>query len=418
MVGEPQGETDKEYSPVFIISAGHEEVNMATNWAKIDVYCMKCRLYPNKAQEAQIEALFHGAHVCYNMVLYRIGKEKQFTREKPNKEGDGTVHFPDFNAAFSKASLDILRHENEFVNYLPGEAMSSIKYGLSSDMKKSWSKSGSLPVEYWSKKKGPRYYSKKRPRTSFCYQTAMSNVHVDENRSVVRVKIGSRNYQVDGLVKARGVNQRVRFTSDLTKDFHDWVESGEVKKVPMRIEKENGRYYVVFMLKNVWKPYTVAENRSEHTGIDVGEISLATLSDGTKYQNIFETNPYFYHNTASLDELNKIMSRKWGWKNIKFREAHKKDTEIVPSKAYTEADQRYKVLSARRNDRKRTYYDMVIADIIAHNKALAIETLSVKDMFWYKEPSDEEEKKKDEQTTGNTQQEPGRCVNVDVSANA
>lgn len=375
---------------------------MGIEWTKVKNYCMKCRLYPSETQKIQIEALLRGAQAAYNMTLYKIGAEMRYTIEKPNKEGDGVVHFPDFNAAFTKVALDEIRHENMYVNYLPGEALSSIKYGLNADMKKSWEKTGKLPIEMWSKKfkRGPGFYNRMHPRTSFCYQTSAGNIHTTNNASVVKIKVGSRNYSVDGLIKARGVNQRIRFSDDLTKTFQDWLK--DVSKVPMRIERELDQYFVVFMLKDAYKPRTIADERTKHAGLDVGEISLATMSDGKKYDSIFDANRYFDHNTRSLEELNRILSRKMGWKNIDFREARKKDLNLEPSKAYLEADRRYKQLSARRTNRKTTYYHMVTADICARYEAIAVEGLSVKDMFWYKEKNEDGEgEKENKQATCN-----------------
>lgn len=365
---------------------------MGTKWIQVKNYCMKCRLYPSEKQKTQIEALLRGTQAAYNMTLYKIKAEKRFTREKPNKDGDGVIHFPDFNAAFAKSALDELRHDNEFVNYVPGEALSSSVHGLASDMKKSWEKTGRLPVEMWGKKYGPSFYNQKRPRTSFCYTTSPKNIQVTDNAGVVKIKVYSRNYAVDGMIKARGVNQRIRFSDDLTQTFQGWISSGNVSKLPIRIEKSLDQYYVVFMLRDIYKPYTVSEERKVHVGIDVGEITLASLSNGRKYESIFDANRYFEHNTRSIEELNKILSRKQGWKNIAFREAHKKNTELTPSKAYLEADRRYKQLSARRTNRKNTYYHMVVSDICANYEGIAVEGLSVKDMYWYKEKAEDAEK--------------------------
>ena len=367
-------------------------------------YCMKCRLYPNEKQVVQIEALLHGAHAAYNMTLHEIAVNKRFTREVEDKNGDGVVHFPDFNQAFSKEALDELRHRNEFVSYLPGEAMSSIKRGLNADMKKSWKETGSLPVEMWSKKKktGPRFYSYRRPRTSFSYTTAISNLETVENKNVLRVKIGSKNYKVDGYVKIKGWNQRVRFGTEMQFDFREYIRSGLITKIPMRIEKELDMYFVVFSLTDVWKPFKVNEERVDHVGIDVGEITLASLSDGTKYKNIFDANKYFDHNTESIRQLNEQLSRRMGWKNIAFREAYKKDNTLKPSKSYMETDHRYKQLSARRSNRKDTYYHMVTSDIISKFSSIGIESLSVKDMYWFKEKTKDDQEGKNEQATSAT----------------
>lgn len=368
-------------------------------------YCMKCRLYPNEKQTEQIEALLHGAHAAYNITLHKIMREMRFTREVPDKNGEGKVHFPDFNVAFAKDALDEMRHDNEFVNYLPGEAMSSIKRGLNADMKKSWMETGSLPVEMWSEKekRGPRFYSQRRPRTSFSYTTAISNIETAENKNVLRVKIGSKNYKVDGAVKVKGWNQRIRFGDQMQLDFREYIRSGQISKIPMRIERELDMYFVVFSLTDTWKPCRVEENQTDHIGIDVGEITLASLSDGTKYKNIYDANPYFGHNTESIRQLNEQLSRKMGWKNITFREAHKKDNTLQPSKSYMEADRRYKQLSARRSNRKDTYYHMVTSDICAKYKAIGIESLNVKDMYWYKEPKNDQEGE-NKQTESATQQ--------------
>ena len=366
-------------------------------WVKVTNYCMKCRLYPTENQATQIDNLLRGVHAAYNMTLYAIKEDMNYTKEVKDKKGDGVLHFPDFNEAFKSVALEKIRHENEFVNYVPGEALSSIRYGLCADMKKSWEKSGKLPVEYWSKDKGPKFYSKKNPRSSFCYSTSSNNVHTTDNENVVKVKIGSKNYSVDGLVKVRGVNNKIRFDGAHTRKFADWVDDTSTKKVVMRIEKELDCYYVVFLLKDVYKPYNVSDDPVEHVGIDVGEITLATLSDGTKYKNIFQENPRFSHDAQALVELNKQLSRRYGWKNISFRNAHKSDKTLAPSKSYLETDRRYKQISRRQSCRKNDYYNKVSAEICCKYQAIGIESLSVKDMFWYKEKHNETAKGKDKQ---------------------
>ena len=408
----------------------------------IKKYSMKCRLYPNKEQQKQIDNLLYGKAVAYNMVLYNF-KQYMFSREKQDDENpDQVVHFPDFGAAVKGVELDKLRLENEYVNYVPGGVLSG-KSGVIADLKRAYEKTGKHPIEQWDHVKknkdgteqhfGPRYHSKHDNHLSMAYQTRFSNIVATENRNVLKVRINSQNYTVDGLVKIRGWNQGLRFDENLQTDFLDWIMANQKSKTKLtiRIERDLDRYYIIFTLNNVYRPYTVEENRNPHIGIDVGEITLAAMSDETSYKNVFDHNPKFQRTIDTIDYLKTVKSRRWGYSNQEFiKERNKKrkereknkelneaevenrnDENIQPSKRYMKTQKRIYRLYSRRSDIMNTYYNNVTADILKNNIKVNAETLNVKEMFWWKEKQKNEKAKKEQnkKADSETQQKPVEC---------
>lgn len=357
-------------------------------------------MYPNKTQAKQIDTLIHAAHVFYNMALYDMKENFTNTRESPSTTDEGkTVHFPDFKSMGKADYINQLRSQNEIIKYLPGAAISNIKCGLILDMQKAWEATGKHPVENFGKKYtdkdgiehtlGCSFYSKKKPRTSYAYQTTLANIIPTDNPNIVTVKLTSRAFPVDGSVKVRGVNSRLRFDDNCSVDFSAWVTENRKKSIIIRVSKDScGDYWIVFSLSNVYKPINVPDTTLDSVGIDVGEIDIASLSNGDKYSNVFASNPRIKRNQKSKEELDKKLSRSWGWRNPEFREAYKKDKTITPSKRYNRLDLKHKQVSSAIARQRADYYNKVTAEIISKADMIAIESLSVKEMFHSKDKED------------------------------
>ncbi len=375
---------------------------MSKHYHLIENYSMKCRLYPNKTQAKQIDTLLHAVHAFYNMALYDMRTNFVNTKESQSKaDPDQTVHFPDFNAVGSKAYKDYLKEQNEIIQYLPSDTISSTSWGLVADMQKAWKTTGKHPVENFGQKYkgkdgqfheiGCSFYSKRKPRTSYAYKTTKNNIAETDNPNVFRIKLkcfGPNKFDI-GWIKIKGVNTKLRFDENLEKDFAAWIhDKGEVV---IRISKDNcGDYWIVFSLKNVYK--SITNNSSINAiGIDVGEIDIASLSDGTKYDNIFDHNPKVSKNMESKKELDRKLSRRWGWRKPEFRAPHKKDKELQPSKRYDRLDIKHKKVSNTIARQRTDYYNKITAEIVSKADIIAIESLSVKDMFHSKGKEDANE---------------------------
>ena len=59
---------------------------------------------------------------------------------------------------------------------------------------------------------------------------------------------------------------------------------------------------------------------------------------------------------------------------------------------------------------------MVTSDIISKYKAIGVESLNVKDMYWYKEPKNDQEGE-NKQAESTAQQKSERCFDVNIPIN-
>lgn len=397
-------------------------------YVHLDSYSMKCRLDTNEKQYVQLNSLSHGAAAVYNMILYEF-KNYKYCKEVKGETGE-VVHFPDFGLASKSINMKELRHQNECVNYLPGYSLSGTN-GIINDIKKGWEKTGKHPIEQWDwvKKKdgieqhfGPQSKSKYTRDISFCYQTSWVNINIvkEKNDAIKKgidiskterknlgIKIKSENYSVDGYIKIKGWNEKLRFDENLTMDFYDYLLSDEIEKpkmVRIRVKKEHGEYFIIFTLTNVWREAIIEDNRVDGPGLDLGEITLATSSYDDDIKSIYDHNPRYQATLDKIDFYNEKLSKQWGYKNPKFREARKKDRHISPSNQYKRTEKKYQHYLRRRNDMKETYYHQESAKKIAQYSTIYMETLNIKDMYWYKEKQKDAKKaEQNEKTNCETQ---------------
>lgn len=369
-------------------------------YSKIETYSMKCRLYPNNGQKKAIDNAIYAVQCYHNTLLYNIynnhdctvekayspSKKKEIKR-KPNetdfefekriesyelenkyKEGD-IIHFVDFKKAFSATYKDKILSEHPRVNAVPASAITT-NIGLLGDMQKSF---GKKPIEF----QKPTYYSKKKPRKSISYQVNLGSVSTKENNDVVNhnvlyLNLGKRI----GVVKIRGWNQNIKFDECGRIDFVEYATSNKNKKVTVTISKDNcNDYWIVFTLSNsVYK-----KNRCDatsKTGVDVGVKNLATLSDGTQYEN----KKFKEKSKEKSSTYSQQLSNAWGWSNPEFKKLQKKDKSITPSHNY----EKIKIRNAKFNRKivwqRDNWQNVVTSDIVNNNSFIGIETLDVKGM--------------------------------------
>lgn len=369
---------------------------------------MKCRLYPNKTQAEKLDMWFHGVHAFHNMLLHDMIKNSYCTNEKKDKKDkEKTVHFPNFTKGMEAKSLNKYRDENKYVALVPGVALST-NIGLKNDLEKAQKATGNFPIEQWGEKyinkdgekitKGIKFYSKAHPRTSMSYQISVSKIKFYDNRKVISIGLSSQKDKI-GDVKIRGWNQNIRFDASCEMNFKDWVETHKGDRIQIKLKKDNcGDYWIVFVFNNVYKPMKVADKRQEWTGIDVGEKTLATLADGTKFDNVFD---YYAKINERLDlrkeqetlkHYNKKLSRSNGWRNEKFRNERTQNKELQPSKTYKQYELKSNKLNRDIQRKRKNYYHKVTAFISTQYDNVGIEGLRVKDMQYKKEKKDDRKK--------------------------
>ena len=327
-------------------------------------YSMKCRLYPNKTQAKAIDDAIYAVQSFYNCTLYEIFNNFACCVEKPKKEGDGVVHFLKPGDLAKAERKNRLAEEHPAQKMCPAKAISSSVYGVTVDIQKSIDVH--KPIEF----QKPRYYSKSYPRTSYGTQETFSKLTIGNNENVMWFE-GNRI----GKVKMRGWNKKIRFDPDGMIDFPTFAAQNKRANFGCTISRDNcGDYWISFMLQNVYK--WMADAPETEVGVDVGVKDLAITSDGTKYQN---------KHFAKLEKkrkaiINRRLSSRWGWSNIKFREAHKKDTTIECSIGYNREKLKLAKLS-RKIARKRELYNHEVSRHIVENaNFIGVESLNVKGM--------------------------------------
>lgn len=393
----------------------------------IENYCMKCRLYPNKSQKIELDKNFHAAHVCYNNMGYLLRLlDPEIVIEKTDVNNpDEVVHWPNYANMMKKSFLDRLRLDSPIIDRLPASALASNVYGIVMDIKKSCGQSTKnkcvnsnrkpMPIEKWGMKYkgndgnnyvvGHHYYTKKNPRRSYSFQMSANNVVSTDNHNVYRVSLKSRSsifkneygkyltYDIDNI-KCRGVNENIRFDEALSIDFSKYIKQKN-NRFTVTIEKDNcENYYIVFLLNGIYKPIPVSEKK-ESIGIDAGEISLATLSNGKKYTNVFDANTRMMRDKDAIDRINRKLGNSWGYKNPRFLDKYKKDKTIRPSKRYFRLNNKVNQYHKDNSNRRTNYYNVVTNEILANADMIGIESLKVRNMFIRKvKSSDKQEKKK------------------------
>ena len=369
---------------------------MITKYYMINNYTMKCRLYPNKTQAEQIDNLIDAARLFHNAALHDIlvNRNPEILTEKKSKDSDEMVHFINFSNMKKASYLNYLREQDTRIARLPGNALSGKSRSVVEDMKRAWEMTGKHPIEHFGqtyKDKmgneitiGCSYYTKKRKRKSYSYQISMSSIKFTDNPKVLKMRLSSREYPVDGLVKVKGFNNDLRFDMSCAMTFQDWCEVYD-KKINITVSKDNcGDYFISFSLPYAYKPIKEKETKAELVGVDVGEIDIMTTYDGeavSKYGNLSASNKRIKHEQDGLNLLNRQKSKRYGWQNEAFRDEHKKDKAVTPSKSYLKADQRYKKLSRKIMRQRRDFQSKAVMQLLGGTDAISIEGLRVKDMY-------------------------------------
>lgn len=371
-------------------------------------YTMKCRLYPNKRQAAQIDRILNVERICGNKFLYKMRNCGEFVREASDKKEEGKkVHFPDFRSIKKADNYKKLIEEDKRISIIPKGSLSGKSNSIFDAMQSAFDKTGKHPIEQWGIKyidkdgkekkiRGVDYFRHGKPN-SFFYQGSgiyliptkdtddEGNIIYKQNvflLQVANIKSGKQKDDdyISGKVKVRGWNKNIRFDEEYKQDFLEWSQINK-KQLSIRVVKDNcGDYFVTFTLPLVYKPMYVNERR-DAVGVDVGEKAIATLDNGEKFPNIFDA----YSKMSRLKDTDKHydrkLSRSQGWKNIKFRDAHKEDNKLVPSETYKAYDLKKKRINRKIVRIRKDYYHKVAAKIATSADIVGVETLSVRDMF-------------------------------------
>lgn len=386
-------------------------MSMVNKLVKIPVYTLNFRMYPNKKQKEIIDCNLVGLKKAYNNTVYQMFTNFMNTSEKSDKEEDKTVHFPNISMMTKKEHLQWLKDTIPELENVPASAMSGKMGIFKSNLAKSLAtqvgeknsnrsingKGAMKPVE----KSQPHYYSKNHPLSSYTYQKSVTKFNFTDNPNVIKFNIAKI-----GIVKLRGCKgyfDQLRFGNEGQYTFKEAMEnnifvtaSGGNKNFFVTIKKDNCDDYflqVCFSEIDMFRFIKINEKRTE-VGIDVGIGSLMTLSNGTKYKNpMFATNKNIVRHR---EELHRKLSRSYGPSNIKFREdmkiARKDGRVICPSKHYYRVKIKVAKFERKLQRKRKNYMENIVLDVVRNYNYIAIESLSVTEMFNRKENKNSENK--------------------------
>ena len=369
-------------------------------YIEVENFVVKLRAYPTKEQAEKIDKALFGIRAAYNITAWHITQGTPGVT-KPDKK-DENIRWPNFSGCMKKEWLDWLRSTNPSIEDVPSGALSSSVYGIFGDMIKAWetfhpekiphvqarTKTGALkfkkngnpvwektdkPVKVPCDKWKPEYYSNKKPRTSFTVQTGSSAFRFSPDSKAVYVGVTNM-----GKIKCRGWRHDLRYgQGDCT--FQEFYRRKEnVKKAfGVTVSKDNcGDYWITVKLQTVWKP--VKDNpKRVPIGIDVGIKDIAITSDGKKYGN----EKFKYAVRKHKKQLNRMLSRRQGWANIKFREAHQDNKDLKPSKNYESTKLKLAKLERKVARRRENRNHVATMDIVSRANFIGIESLNVKGMM-------------------------------------
>lgn len=364
---------------------------------------MKCRLYPNPAQAEAIDKAIYAVQLYLNMCTYNLFNHFDCTNEAVDEKTGEKVHWIkanlyDFvNADYKNRACE----EDPRINDVPANALTTNTGAVLTDLKKrlllaetKWERASKIKARQEGKKAKsrpkaadnvksakfkypvesliPTYYSRLHPRTSYTYAEAFSKLSFPENPHVMFATLN----RIPGKLKIRGWNRKLRFGENAEMDFREFVQNSPKKTaITLCISKDNiGDYWITFKVKECWILSNV--EAKQEVGCDVGIKDIVICSDGTKYPN-----KRFKHEAKKkMRALNRRLSRRQGWSNIKFREAHRKDTTIVPSRKYNATVKRMAVVQRFVQRRRDLWNNEITKDIVNRNAMIAVETLNVRGM--------------------------------------
>ena len=369
-------------------------------YIEVKNFVVKLRAYPTKEQAEKIDKAIYGVGVAYNVTAKNI-TECNPDVTKPKKDREGFIE-PNFPACSNKKWLDWLVSHYPVIGDVPRGALSSSAYGVFTDLKRAyktfhpekiphvqaktktgmpkfrrngepvWEKTNKS-IEVSCEKWKPERYTRKHPRTSFTVQTGSSAFRFSPDSKTVYVGVTNM-----GKVKCRGWRHDLRYgQGDCT--FQEFYRRKEnVKKAfGVTVSKDNcGDYWITVKLQTVWKPVKEKSKRVP-IGIDVGIKDIAITSDGKKYGN----EKFKYAVRKHKKQLNRMLSRRQGWANIKFREAHQDNKDLKPSKNYESTKLKLAKLERKVARRRENRNHVATMDIVSRSNFIGIESLNVKGMM-------------------------------------
>lgn len=223
-------------------------------------YSYKFRIYPNKAQEQQIQRTFGCCRFVYN---HYLAKRKEAWEQRQET----------MNYYACANDMTLLKKELEWLKEVDATALQSSVRDLDSAYQNFFrrAKSGEKPGY-------PKFKSKHNHQKSYKTKKVGENIAISDN-AVKLPKLGWVKCRVSKQVVGR-------------------IISATVSQNP------SGKYFVAICCTEVVLP--LITKTGSVVGVDLGVKDLATTSDGEKYPN----NKYIYKAGKRLARLQRRLSRK------------------------------------------------------------------------------------------------------------
>lgn len=370
------------------------------DYIEVKNFVVKCRAYPNKEQKEKIDRILQGLRIAYNVTAYEMTQKNPLVTNVDKKD-ENIIYPAPREKAWKSEWLNYLRKFYPIIDEIPASALSSNQGIFKLDMQKSYenfhpeiiphvqakTKKG-IPKTHrdgspvWKRTENPKkvrcekwepsYYSNKKPRTSFTVQVDTKKFRFVEDSKSVYITLPKL-----GEMKVRGWRHDVRYGDTPEFDFKDFYGGSNHKLLTVTVNKDNcGNYWIVVKLQTVWLPDKKSSVKKS-IGVDVGVRDIAITSEGVKYEN----KHFAKEEKRNKKLINRKLSRRYGWSNIEFREAYKKDKTLTPSNSYNKTKMKLSKLDRKIARRRENYNNNVTHEIVSGASFIGIESLNVKGMM-------------------------------------
>ena len=290
------------------------------------VKAFKCRLYPTKQQEQQLQKTFGCTRFVYNQLLHA-----SLERQKLSKVAK---HYFPSKIDFVKC-VALLKEEALFLKEVDSIALQASAEDLHDAFSRCFNKQNRFPK-----------FKKRHAFKSYTTKTVNHNIRFVAKHRITLPKLGS-----------------VR----LKNSFGDALTTGQIQRATISQEAD-GPYYLSILVKNV--PVHDLPKANVNQGIDLGLAHFAALSDGT----FLEAPRALFHYEQQLTQAQRTLSRR-------IERAKKEKRALRGSKNVQKARLKVARIHAKIKHVRQDFLQKASTTLVRAYDVIVVEALNVRDML-------------------------------------
>lgn len=290
------------------------------------VKAFKCRLYPTKQQEQQLQKTFGCTRFVYNHLLHLALERKKLSKVAKH-------YFPSKVDFVNCVAL--LKEDFAFLKEVDSIALQASAEGLHEAFLRYFNKQNRFPT-----------FKKRASFKSYTTKAVNHNIRLITKHRITLPKLGS-----------------VR----LKNSFGDALTTGQIQRATISQEAD-GTYYVSILVKNVLVHDLPKTNVNQ--GIDLGLAHFAALSDET----FLEAPRALFHYEHQLKQAQRTLSRR-------IERAKKENRALHDSKNVQKARQQVARLHAKIKHVRQDFLQKASTALVRAYDVIVLEALNVRDML-------------------------------------